>query len=427
MKSTPTYLHKFLLIFTLLFSLSVFSQKKFVIVLDPGHGGKDNGATSYYSDLGELMEKNITLAVTLQLGRMLEKNKDFRVIYTRKTDEFPSLSDRTDLANASKADLFISIHCNSAGNSSANGTETFVQGPNQNSKNLEVAKKENEVIFLDDKDKERFASYNPNSPETLIALKLQQNKYLEKSLMLGSMIEENFVNDAKRFSRGVKQKDLHVLRLNAMPSVLIEIGFINNPIESHYIASEAGQAEVSKNIYDAIIKYKSYLDRNKKKDPEPKKPVEQPLKNNFKVLMVSSPIKYLPTDPALKGLNDILVIKENDVYKYYYGSTYYASIRDQNLKTVKNAGYPNAYVVSFTPNQVMNSGYYTIELAVSKDKLPSDSFILKNYPATEREKINGIFFYTYGKVDTLEKAIELQKSFADKGIKNTAIQKVIKR
>ena len=184
----------------LFFSAQYQAQKKFIIVLDAGHGGKDIGATRKYTDLGTVMEKNVTLAVVLKLGRLLEKDKDFKVIYTRKIDEFPSLLDRTTLANRSHADLFISVHVNSSKTSStaARGTETFVQGPAQNKTNLEIAKAENDVIFLDAKDKEVFATYNPDSPESLIALKIQQSKYLEGSLYIGNYVEDNLVKNGKR-------------------------------------------------------------------------------------------------------------------------------------------------------------------------------------------------------------------------------------
>ena len=163
------------LLFSLVFILPN-AQKKFTIVLDAGHGGSDVGANRRYADLGTVQEKDVTLAIVLKLGRMLEKNKDYKVIYTRKVDEYPSLSSRTTLANRSKADLFLSVHVNSSASasSSAFGTETFIQGPNQNKKNLEVAKAENDVIYLDEKDREIFASYDPSSPESLIALKIQQ-------------------------------------------------------------------------------------------------------------------------------------------------------------------------------------------------------------------------------------------------------------
>ncbi|WP_313717412.1 N-acetylmuramoyl-L-alanine amidase family protein, partial [Kaistella carnis] len=269
----------FFLLFVLLFLFSG-AQKKFTIVLDAGHGGSDIGTNRRYEDLGTVREKDITLSIVLKLGRMLEKNKDYKVIYTRKIDEFPSLTERTTLANRSKADLFLSVHVNASPSSSTStqGTETFVQGPNQNKKNLEVAKAENDVIYLDEKDREMFASYDPRSPESLIALKIQQSKYLESSLLIGSLVEENFAGRDKRNSRGIKQADLHVLRMNAMPSVLIETGFVNNYDEARYLASDRGQTDIAESIYDAILKYKDRMDRNggiQAKPAEPVKPVEK--------------------------------------------------------------------------------------------------------------------------------------------------------
>lgn len=412
-----------LTIFFLFFS-QLKSQKKFVIVLDAGHGGKDIGANRKYDNLGLVQEKDITLGIILKLGERLEKNKDFKIIYTRKIDEYPSLIDRTDLANRSHADLFISVHCNANTKSSPYGTETYVQGPDQNRTNLEVAKRENDVIFLDTKDKELFASYDPSSPESLIALKIQQSKYLESSLIFGGFVEDNFAKKDKRFSRGVMQKNLHVLRLNAMPSVLIETGFISNPDEAAYLASENGQEDIAESIYNSVLNYKKKVDRNQKKIVE--EPKEQPLKNDFRILLMSTPNKYADGDPALKGLNYILTVKENGLYKYYYSVTNFASIKENNLKTAKDAGFRNAYAVSFIPNQSMNTGYYRIELYAGKDKLPNSSPIFKLLKEVEKTKADGVFYYTYGEVNSLESAIKLQKEIEDKGIKNTVIEKVYK-
>lgn len=415
-----------LLIFVLLFTFSG-AQKKFTIVLDAGHGGTDFGANRVYPETGRLNEKDVTLAVVLKLGRMLEKSKDYKIIYTRKIDEYPSLIDRTNLANRSKADLFISVHCNANTRSAPYGTETFVQGPDQNKTNLEVAKAENDVIYLDEKDKEMFASYDPRSPESLIALKIQQSKYLESSLLFGSFVEGNFEKKDKRFSRGVKQQNLHVLRLNAMPSVLIETGFISNYDDAMYLASEKGQNEIAESIYDAIVSYRKARDRNASNSKlEPEKPEEKPLKNDFRILLMSTPTKYNSGDPALKGLNYILPIKENGLYKYYYSVTNFASVRDNNLKTARDAGFNNATSISFVPAQKLGIGYYTIEVAVSPQKLSSNSYLLNTLKEVERTKENGVFYYTYGKFSSLEDAIKAQKDLDTKGIKNTVIQKVAK-
>lgn len=424
---------KIFLAFLLTFaSTFIFCQKKFIVVLDAGHGGSDHGAYRNYPDIGVVQEKNITLGVVLKLGAMLEKNKDFKVIYTRKIDEYPSLTDRTNTANRSKADLFISVHVNSSPSRSATarGTETFVQGPAQNRENLEVAKQENNVIYLDEKDKETFASYDPSSPESLIALKLQQSKYLENSLIVGSFVEANFEKSG-RFSRGVKQENLHILRRSAMPSILIETGFVNNYEDATYLNSEKGQDEVAENIYKAIIDYKKAKDKRAGiqeiiKKQEAPKPIEMPLKNDFRILLMTVPSKYNLTDPELRGLNYILPIKENGIYKYYYGVTNMASVKDINIKTAKDAGFKNAYAVGFMPNQKLVTGYYNIEVYAGKDKLSSNSPILQTLKDVDRNKDNGIFYYTYGKVYTLEDAIKLQKELEDKGIKNTVIQKNFK-
>lgn len=402
------------------------AQKKFTVVLDAGHGGSDFGANRVYPETGRLNEKDVTLAIVLKVGRMLEKNKDYKIIYTRKIDEYPSLLDRTNLANRSKADLFISVHCNASPRTAPYGTETFVQGPDQNKTNLEVAKAENDVIFLDEKDREMFASYDPKSPESLIALKIQQSKYLESSLLFGSFVEENFEKKDKRFSRGVKQQNLHVLRLNAMPSVLIETGFISNYDDAMYLASEKGQNEIAESIYNAILSYKKTIDRNKSVAQEPAKPEEKPLKNDFRILLMSSPMKYNSTDPALKGLSDIVTIKEGTLYKYYYSVTNFASVRDNNLRSAKDAGFQNSTSISFVPDQKLGVGYYTLELAVTEQKLSSNSPMLGTLKDVNRDKVAGKFYYTYGKFSTLEEALKTQKEIEGKGVKNTVIQKVTK-
>ena len=420
-------INKFLIRVTLTVILTLFfvpayaQNKKFTVVLDAGHGGSDPGSYRTFSDLGTLNEKDITLAVTLLIGKKLEKNKDFKVIYTRKTDVYPTLTERTNLTNRSKADLFVSMHCNASKRSEAYGTETFVQGPNQNKENLEVAKAENDVIYLDEQDRETFASYDPNSPESLIALKIQQSKYLESSLLLGGLIEDSFVNKDKRYSRGVKQQNLHVLRRNATPSVLVEMGFVSNYEDAKYISSQEGQEAIAESVYQSIVNYKKRLDRNVK--VEPVKEAEKPLKNDYRVLLMSSTTKYNDGDPAFKGLKYILTIKEGSMYKYYYSTTNYASIKEQNVKTAKDAGFRTAWAVAFTPNQKLSNGYYTIEVAVSENRLPKESPILTKLKDVEREKTGGVHYYTYGNVKTLEEAIKLKKEVEDKGIKNVVIQK----
>jgi N-acetylmuramoyl-L-alanine amidase len=151
-----------------------------------------------------------------------------------------------------------------------------------------------------------------------------------------------------------------------------------------------------------------------------------PLKNDFRILLMSSPVKYNSGDPALKGLNYVLPIKENNLYKYYYSVTNLASVRDNNLQTARDAGFKNATSISFVPNQRLGIGSYTLEVAVSNQKLSSNSYLLNTLKNVSRVKENGKFYYTYGKFATLEEAVKTQKELEDKGVKNTTIQKLSK-
>ena len=212
-----------------------------------------------------------------------------------------------------------------------------------------------------------------------------------------------------------------------MPSVLIETGFISNYDDAMYLASEKGQNEISESIYNAIIDYKKAIDRNATAAPKAEPvPEEKPLKNDFRILLMSSPSKYNSGDPALKGLNYILPIKENGLYKYYYGTTNLASVRDNNLKTARDAGFKNATSISFVPNQKLGIGYYTLEIAVTSQKLSSNSKVLNTLKDVNREKENGKFYYTYGKFSSLEAAVKAQKTIELKGIDDSVIQKISK-
>lgn len=240
-------------VFLMSFTTSVFSQD-FKVVLDPGHGGKDPGAVS-----GSVQEKQIVLDVALKIGKLLEKEKGVKVIYTRSTDDFVEVRERTKIANREKADIFVSIHVNSARRTTAMGTETFVMGLSHNQANLEVAKRENAVITMEDDFKKNYAGFDPNRPESLIGLTLMQEQFIAQSIHLASKIQEFFTNDADRSDRGVKQGPFWVLHSAAMPSVLVELGFLSNSEERSYLVSEKGKSELAKAITDAIVNYKRQL------------------------------------------------------------------------------------------------------------------------------------------------------------------------
>ena len=232
----------------------LFSQKKineFTVVLGAGHGGKDPGnrGNGYY-------EKNIALSIALKVGAELEKQSNIKVIYTRKKDVFVNLFKRAEIANKAKADLFISIHCDSH-SSNAYGAGTFVLGLHANQRNFEIAKKENSVIFKEENYEQKYDGFDPNSPESVISLVLMQEDYLDQSIVIADLIQKAFVSDLNRKNRTVKQAGFIVLKYTYMPSVLVETGFLTNKKEGAYLNSSKGQREMSYSIAKGIIKYKS--------------------------------------------------------------------------------------------------------------------------------------------------------------------------
>ncbi|RFN58499.1 N-acetylmuramoyl-L-alanine amidase family protein [Marixanthomonas ophiurae] len=335
------------------------TTKPFVVVLDAGHGGHDSGNTG-----NGYKEKNIALNIVLEVGKILEKKENIKIIYTRKTDKFIDLHERGAIANRADADLFVSIHCN-AHSSQAYGTETFVLGLHANQRNLEVAKKENEVIFLEENYEENYAGYDPNSPESFIGLTLMQEEYLDQSIMLAGLIQNNFTNKLKRKDRSVKQAGFIVLHQSYMPSVLVETGFLTNNSEGAYLNSNKGQKDMAGAIAEGVLTYQKNLDlaTSHAKNPvitqeEIDKAIDTTEEKiypgyTFKVQLAASG-KRLNTKPEnFKGLKDITRNKEGGLYKYYYGET-----SDYNkielMKTfAKEKGYSSCYIVAFKDGKKM--------------------------------------------------------------------------
>ena len=235
--------------------LSIGAQA-YTIVIDAGHGGKDPGAIGFFSK-----EKNINLAVAKELGRLIEQNcPGTKVVYTRKTDIFVELHERAQIANRAKADLFISIHTNSTAagpkGTSSCGTETYTLGMHRAADNLAVAKRENSVITLESNYEERYEGFDPSSSESYIIFELMQDMNMESSVKLAGLIQKQFRNTAKRVDKGVHQAGFLVLRATSMPSVLIELGYINNANEASYLTSTAGVNTLAKSIYNAFVAYK---------------------------------------------------------------------------------------------------------------------------------------------------------------------------
>lgn len=225
------------------------------VVIDAGHGGKDPGTHG-----SKLNEKDVVLKVALKVGEYIEKNfPEVKVIYTRKTDKFIELTERANIANKNKADLFISIHANAIANSSTHGTETWVMGLHKSDANLAVAKRENAVILKEDNYEEKYQGFD-NSTESIIMMSLIQNAYLESSVKFADKIERQFKTKAGRNSRGVKQAGFIVLYQTATPSVLVEVGFLTNANEEKFLGTDEGQDLVASGIYRAFKEYKSEVE-----------------------------------------------------------------------------------------------------------------------------------------------------------------------
>lgn len=345
-------------------------QEPFIVVLDAGHGGHDPG------NLGNgYLEKNIALKIVLQVGAILEKQPNVKVIYTRKDDTFVDLYKRGEIANKSNANLFVSVHCDSH-TSEAHGAGTFVLGLHANKQNFEIAKKENSAIYLEDNYESRYAAYNINSPESVIGLTIMQEEFLDQSILLAKTMQDNFTGNLKRVDRKVKQAGFIVLHQTFMPSVLIETGFLTYKPEGEYLNSAKGQQEMGTAIADAILDYKKKLSSNvsvelvvktpkeivvvdeKVKEVTPKvipKVVEKPVGENsvtkeqivFKVQIFASANNVAVAAKNFKGLNTISKEGYKNLYRYMYGSTQSFDYATKLKVDAEKKGYKDAYIVAY--------------------------------------------------------------------------------
>jgi N-acetylmuramoyl-L-alanine amidase len=335
------------LFFSLCFLLTVVvgSAKDFTVVIDAGHGGKDPGALSAN---GKVREKDITLKVALMVGEsIVKKHPEVKVLYTRKSDVFVGLNDRARMANKADADLFISIHVNAAENRSAKGAETYTLGVEEarTERNLEIAKRENGVILLEDNHEKTYANFNPNSPESYIIFEYMQSEFVKESIHIAQYVQSNFANDANRLDRGVRQAGFLVLNATSMPSILVELGYISNAEEAKYLASATAQQHLSSCISKAFDRY--YADLKKLSDgahpavSEPTEVVEEqpasvPVVDEdapvFKVQFLSSSKKLSSGDQAFKGLSPVEYYYDKGLYKYTCG----ASTNYNEILKIKN-------------------------------------------------------------------------------------------
>ncbi|MBO7646346.1 MAG: N-acetylmuramoyl-L-alanine amidase [Prevotella sp.] len=370
--------------------------KRFTLVIDPGHGGHDAGAIGAFSK-----EKDINLKTALAFGRYLERYcPDVNVIFTRKKDVFVTLHGRADIANKAKADLFISIHTNAAPTrpSSVRGLETYSLGMHRAADNLEVAKRENEVILQEKDYKTRYQGFDPNSSESYIIFEFLQDNNMHKSVDLAKFVQRNVCSTASRPDKGVKQAGFLVLRETSMPSCLIELGFISTPSDEQLLNDEKRIDDIARGIYQAFAQYKNKYDNsntipykasdveplvnnanvnanvndnynanenisinpdaneNHKVDDTPK--VNDTPKANadapiFKVQIFAADSKLKSSDKRFKGRTDTNHYKEGGLVKYTIGeSTDYNAMN--RLRRELNAQFPGCFVIAFKNGSKMN-------------------------------------------------------------------------
>ncbi len=342
------------------------------VVIDAGHGGRDSGnlGTGRYKS----KEKDISLEVAQMVGNYIKQNiPDVEVIYTRDSDTFIELRERPAIANRADADLFISIHCNAATSSAAYGTETFVMGLTREQANLDVAKRENSVIFLEENFEEKYEGFDPNDPQNAIVAQISSNAYLDQSVRFAQLIQDEFTGRVKRHNRGVKQSVLYVLDFTAMPSVLIELGFLTNRSEEDFLNSKSGKELMASAIYRAFKQYKKEADeldrinedtmpklnnqtavgtdkteststQEEKQAPAPITKANAPI---YKIQIATSGTKLALLPKNFNGLTDVDVYTYNELYKYTWGAFNTVEEANSALPTVKAKGYKDAFVIAF--------------------------------------------------------------------------------
>lgn len=431
-------------VFTILFSTASFFLSSFTppvrhytltrVCIDAGHGGHDTGCIS-----GKAKEKDVALAIALKLGNYIETHfPDVKVIYTRKTDVFVELHERAAIANNARADLFICVHCNSACyrdkkkkkdvcNEETNGVETWVMGLHKSEANLEVSKRENDVVLLEKDYTKKYDGFDPNSPEANIIFSLYQNAYLDQSLKMASLVQ-NEVAKKGREERGVKQAGFLVLFKTYMPSVLIETGFLTNPSEAKYLTSESGQDALAMSFFNAFKNYKTSLETGETGNGTEEKPqpaaqpangavsatdnveaqdkIAEPVSRSeeqqapqasedrarseeepryrgrqkteasrkteedpvylFAVQVLSSPVKIKPGDKKLKGRTDLMEEYDGGIYKYT--SPHSPSIDSASVmqKKMKDAGFSDAFIVAYKNSKRISLKQVKEELNAAK-------------------------------------------------------------
>lgn len=366
------------------------ADRKFVLVIDAGHGGRDAGALGKYSK-----EKNINLNVALAFGKYVERNNpDVKVVYTRKTDVFVPLYERAEIANRNKADLFISIHTNALERGRiARGFETYTLGDgrsNATKTNLEVAKRENSVILLEENYEQHYVGYDPNSPESNIMFEFVQDRNLTKSIEFAKMLQKNVCRAASRPDKGVHQSNLAVLRLTSMPACLVELGFITTADEEALLNDRNRLDQMAVGIYNAFVEYKN---------------------KNYNGISVpyrtDSPM--LPETPAQEPANTAETQEDASARQQPEPQTV-AETTPQQQEQQTVAPQPEPQPAASADGRPV----FKIQILVSSLNLKDGDAHLKGLTGCERYEENGMQKYTYGASENYNEIYRLRKQILDK-------------
>jgi len=361
-----------------------------VLILDAGHGGKDPGnlGTQRYA----VNEKKVVLDVTLKVGQYVEENLDnVKVVYTRRKDVFVPLQKRAEIANEAGGDLFVSIHADAFRSKQAHGTTSLVLGRNHQDENR-IALQENSAILLEEDYEEKYQGFDPQDPQSMIALTLYQDVYLDQSVRLAKRIQEQFEERVQRRNRGIKQQPLYVTSRAAMPAVLVELGFLTNPSEEDFLLSEKGQTYMASAIYRAIKDYYAHQDsvlmenegpvrpgaaldgsatpslKSAEEAPSQRRETEPPQAPadpeaasrpkgavQFAIQLTTSASIKETAPENFKGLKGVKMLEESGLFKYYLpvGTRYNQA--QQRKKELRANGFPGAFVIGVRRGQKISA------------------------------------------------------------------------
>lgn len=385
------------------------------VVIDAGHGGKDPGCHG-----AKYKEKDVALAVALKLGKYIEENmKDVKVVYTRKTDVFLELQQRAEIANKAKADLFICIHCNSACyrdkklkkdicNDDANGAETYVMGIKNEQGKLDVAKRENSAILLEDNYVQKYDGFDPNSDESYIIMSMFTDTYLNQSLNFASKLQKQYKSKAGRQDKGVKRASLWVLWRTYMPSVLTEIGFLTNPAEEQFLGSSKGQDYIASCIFRAFREYKDELEGGiKRYDDEFERQEAYKMTKEDSLEIENNKKAKFPVSTNDSIAADGTKIREAKEPEKKEEKENVVKTEDKGNKTEEK-------IISL-------SLVYKVQIASSDKPIPLNSDKFKGVEKVAEYNDKGIFKYTAGEFAKQDEAIKLQQKLRAQGFKDAFV------